>query len=135
MSASTWSTCGAILLICWLQEARGETPGKASPTAGGWNSGLSEFFKTVDSDGDGQIEPAEAMRYIGDSFGPDLPEQDRRLAVQQMSRNLDGSDSGFTVSKAEVEQHLRTLLKVRAPATWLETGSIVLSAAASPWRL
>ena len=78
-----------------------------------WNSGLAEFFRSVDSDGDGQIEPSEAMRYIGDSFGTELPEKDRKLAVQQMSRNLDGSDSGVTVSKAEVEQHLRTLLKVR----------------------
>lgn len=78
-----------------------------------WTSGLSEFFRTVDKDGDGQIEPAEAMRYIGDSFGAELPESERNLAVQQMARNLDGSDTGVTVSKAEVEQHLRTLLKVQ----------------------
>lgn len=80
---------------------------------GGQHVGLSEFFRSVDADGDGQIEPAEAMRYIGDSFGAELPEQERRLAVQQMSQNLDGSDFGVTVSKAEVEQHLRTLMKVR----------------------
>lgn len=84
-----------------------------STVAGGWDSGLSEFFRSVDSDGDGQIEPAEAMQYIGDSFGTELQEKDMRLAVQQMSKNLDGSDSGHTVSKAEVEQHLRSLLKVR----------------------
>ena len=61
------------------------------------------------------VRLSQPMRYIGDSFGAELPEHERGLAVQQMSQNLDGSDLGVTVSKAEVEQHLRTLLKVRAP--------------------
>lgn len=76
------------------------------------DDGLSEFFRSVDVDGDGQIEPAEALRYIGDSFGAELPEQERTLAVQQMSQNLDGSDTGVTISKAEVAEHLHSLLKV-----------------------
>ena len=109
MRACRAVSCGvaalAIVLLC-LHTA------SASPSA--WSSGLSEFFRTVDKDGDGQIEPAEAMHYIGDSFGAELPESERKLAVQQMAKNLDSSDSGVTVSKAEVEQHLRTLLKVWA---------------------
>ena len=102
----------ALLYVCCFLVASRAFQTAAEGTGGGWNTGLSQFFRSVDSDGDGQIEPAEAMRYIGDSFGAELPEQDRRLAVQQMSKNLDGNDFGVTVSKAEVEQHLRTLLKV-----------------------
>ncbi|KAK9814892.1 hypothetical protein WJX73_001518 [Symbiochloris irregularis] len=60
------------------------------------------------------------MRYIGDSFGAELPESERKLAVQQMAKNLDGSDSGVTVSKAEVEQHLRTLLKGNRVSEWVK---------------
>ena len=116
----TLACCLVVLLVsACLAAGQEEKTGR-----GAWNSGLSEFFRTVDSDGDGQIEPAEAMRYIGDSFGAELPEQDRNLAVQQMSQNLDGSDYGVTVSKAEVEQHLRTLLKVR----------MVLAATGTCWK-
>lgn len=83
----------------------------------GWSAALEQFFGSIDKDGDGQIETAEALQYIDANFdSPDI-RQDVRTAAQQMSTNLDGSDSDLTISKEEVETHLRKLLKVSFPHT------------------
>lgn len=78
-----------------------------------FSSGLSDFFKTVDKDNDGQIEVSEALQYIEQSFGPqDFPDQLKADAVENMKQNLDTNDIGATISKLEVEQHLRSLMQV-----------------------
>lgn len=74
--------------------------------------GLSEFFNQLDTDQDGQIQASEAMQYIGKEFGnSEFEEQDLDAAVQRMESKLDSSDTDMTVSQAEVEAHLRTLLQ------------------------
>ena len=76
------------------------------------SSALESFFGSIDKDGDGQIEPSEARQYIDANFDRSDFLLDASKAAQQMSRNLDGSDSDATISKDEVEGHLRRLLKV-----------------------
>ena len=78
--------------------------------------GLSEFFRTVDVDGDGQIEPTEAMHFMDQHFGP-TEKQDAGKLVEHMSLNLDGSDRDVTISQQEVEKHLHNLLKVKIGQT------------------
>ena len=82
--------------------------------------GLSEFFRTVDVDGDGQIEPTEAMHFMDQHFGP-TEKQDAGKLVEHMSHNLDGSDRDVTISQQEVEKHLHNLLKVNHLQTTVVT--------------
>jgi len=83
-----------------------------APELKSWNPALEKFFGSIDKDGDGQIEASEAKQYIDANFGESDIHVDASNAAQQMSRNLDGSDSDATISKEEVEGHLRRLLKV-----------------------
>lgn len=92
------------------------------------NDALSELFGTIDKDGDGQIQPSEALQYIGASFD----EQDISVtpanAAQQMSENLDGSDADATISREEVETHLkRKLLKASSTVRKLPKYCILAS--------
>ena len=87
-----------------LSEPRGHSPH------------LSTFFHSVDKDGDGQIEPDEAMAFMGDHFG-DVAEHDVHHAVNLMKHNLDGSDQGQTISQSEVAEHLHSLLQVLSAST------------------
>ena len=80
------------------------------------NDALGRFFDSIDKDGNGQIEAKEASQYIADNFEEGDAVGSSVKAAQQMSKSLDGGDSDATVSKAEVETHLRHLLKVRS---WL----------------
>ena len=113
LSARRLDTC---LLCVLLLPSLAPSHGKAEPpgvTDGKWNSGLAEFFDSIDKDGDGQIEPSEALQYIDANFDPtDIPNQDAGRAVQHMSTNLDTNDHGVSISREEVEKHLRSLLKV-----------------------
>jgi hypothetical protein len=81
-----------------------------------WHSGLDEFFKRVDIDGDGQVGPTEARRYIGANLGA-TGEAEISAALTQMTDNLDSSDAGNTISEAEVEAHLRKLMQVQTLAS------------------
>ncbi len=75
---------------------------------------LNRFFESIDRDGDGQIQPAEASQYIDANFDENELSVNPNKAAQQMSITLDGSDPDSTVSKEEVEKHLKKLLKVTA---------------------
>ena len=79
----------------------------------GHNQHLTKFFHSVDRDGDGQIEPHEAVAFIGDHFG-DVAEQDVHQSINLMKNNLDSSDQGQTISQSEVAEHLHSLLQVGA---------------------
>lgn len=72
--------------------------------------GLSQFFGSVDRDGDGQIEPTEALTYLGANFD-ESDIGDKTGAAKRIYQNLEGGDADATISKAEVEKHLRRLLK------------------------
>ena len=76
---------------------------------------LDRFFESIDQDGDGQIQAAEATQYIDANFDEHELSVNPTKAAQQMSSSLDGSDSDATVSKEEVEKHLKKLLKVSSP--------------------
>lgn len=103
----------AILVFCMVS-SRLHT---CSAQQAGKMKGLSEFFSQLDTDQDGQIQPAEAIQYIGKEFGEtDFPEQDLGAAVQRMESKLDSSDTDVTVSQAEVEAHLRNLLQANLSA-------------------
>jgi hypothetical protein len=82
-----------------------------------WHTGLDEFFKRVDIDGDGQVGPTEARRYIGANLGA-TGEAEISAALTQMTDNLDSSDAGNTISEAEVEAHLRKLMQVQTLASF-----------------
>ena len=76
---------------------------------------LTDFFGSIDKNGDGQIQPSEALQYIGASFDGQDIKVSPASAAQQMSQSLDGSGPDATVSQEEVEIHLkRKLLK----ASW-----------------
>ena len=74
--------------------------------------GLSQFFGSIDRDGDGQIEPAEALSYIGANFDERDINESQIQAAERIYQNLEGTDADATISKAEVEKHLKRLLKV-----------------------
>ena len=116
---SHYSTLGLLLVSICLCCHSCTTTGLAQEEEGRqWGTALEQFFGTIDKDGDGQIEPAEALQYIDANFEPaDIHQQDASRAVQQMSRNLDGSDSDATISKEEVEKHLKKLLKASLAPT------------------
>ncbi|KAK9858438.1 hypothetical protein WJX84_010174 [Apatococcus fuscideae] len=60
------------------------------------------------------------MQYIGKEFGAsEFTEQELGAAVQRMESKLDSSDNDVTVSQAEVEVHLRSLLQGRKVADWV----------------
>ena len=96
------------LLWCLLARAVLNAQGKR-PGA----SGLARFFTSVDTDGDGQIEPHEAEAFMGESFGEDAAHEVHK-AISLMKSNLDGSDQGQTISQSEVNEHLHSLLQVGA---------------------
>ena len=73
---------------------------------------LSQFFGSVDRDGDGQIQPSEALSYIGANFDEHEIAGDKKDAAEWVYENLEGNDADATISKAEVEKHLKRLLKV-----------------------
>lgn len=77
-----------------------------------WHLGLDEYFKKIDVDGDGQVAPAEAKRFIRQTLGT-THEGELSDAIVQMTSNLDGTDQGSTISEKEVEAHLRKLMQVR----------------------
>lgn len=90
------------------------------------NKGLSRFFGSVDRDGDGQIQPSEALSYIGANFDEGEINGNEREAAGWVYENLEGTDADATISKAEVERHLRRLLKVLicVSATWQDTRNV-----------
>ena len=57
--------------------------------------------------------------YIEKHFGgaENFSTQDLQQAMTHMRENLDGSDKGQTISESEVEDHLRSLMQVRAPVS------------------
>ena len=69
--------------------------------------------------------------YIEKHFGgaENFSTQDLQQAMTHMRENLDGSDKGHTISESEVEDHLRSLMQVRAPVSCrqLETQSYASS--------
>lgn len=73
---------------------------------------LDRFFESIDKDGNGQIEVTEASQYIHDNFNERDIRGNPAGAAQQMNMNLDSSDADATVSRVEVERHLRKLLRV-----------------------
>ena len=75
---------------------------------------LDRFFDSIDQDGDGQIQAAEATEYIHANFDEHELRIPPTKAAQQMRSKLDGSDPDGTVSKEEVEKHLKKLLRVRS---------------------
>ena len=72
---------------------------------------LDRFFDSIDQDGDGQIQAAEASQYIDENFDEHELAINPSKAAQQMRSKLDGNDADATVSKEEVEKHLKRLLK------------------------
>lgn len=72
---------------------------------------LNQFFGSVDRDGDGQIQPSEALSYIGANFDEGYIAGDKKEAAGWVYENLEGNDADATISKAEVEKHLKRLLK------------------------
>ena len=73
---------------------------------------LNRFFGSIDKDGNGQIEAKEASQYIDANFDEQDITVNPTKAAQQMSSKLDGSDPDVTISKEEVERHLKKLLRV-----------------------
>lgn len=90
----------AFLLLCICCRAVRE-----SGTPDRWKGSLGDFFSSVDLNDDGQIEPQEAAKYIGDGV---VGDQD----LQCMQSNVDGADNGDTISEGELQQHLQSLMKV-----------------------
>ena len=122
----------AVCLAWWrpLATAGCQAPAAPQPNASfqDWHSGLEDFFHEVDADGNGQIEPTEAARYIGKSFEPgDYTGEELSRAVEYMKANLDSSDVDYTISEGEVVNHLRSLQKVAAPGVDAWYGSAVPS--------
>ena len=78
---------------------------RESGTPDRWKGSLGDFFSSVDLNDDGQIEPQEAAKYIGDGV---VGDQD----LQCMQYNVDGADNGDTISEGELQQHLQSLMKV-----------------------
>lgn len=89
----------------------------------GHNPHLTKFFHSVDKDGDGQIEPHEAVAFMGDHFG-DVAEHDVHHSINLMKNNLDGSDQGQTISQSEVAEHLHSLLQVRPTSALFRPGLV-----------
>lgn len=82
---------------------------------------LGEFFATLDSNGDGQIEQQEAASFISNAIGgADYDTLNEQLAgAKSVLSHLDvddgaGSDARATVSVAELDQHLHRVLSVSA---------------------
>ena len=110
---------GAELYVLYLVLVFHSSASLYTATASGLSShsysrsdALNKFFDSIDQDGDGQIQAAEASQYIDATFDEHELSVNPTKAAQQMSSKLDGSDPDATVSKEEVEKHLKRLLKV-----------------------
>lgn len=95
-----------VLLIAWHTVGGG-----CGTKLKDWHLGLDEYFRKIDVDGDGQVAPAEAKRFIRQTLGT-THEGELTDAIVQMTSNLDGTDHGSTISEKEVETHLRKLMQV-----------------------
>jgi hypothetical protein len=79
------------------------------------SSQVQTFFYALDRNHDGQLERSEVERYVGASVGGTDYQTQQQLdtAAQQAIGRLDGGDLGTTISEAELERHLHTILQVR----------------------
>jgi hypothetical protein len=88
---------------------------------------LEDFFKSMDSDGDGQIQKQEASQYI--SSHSEVPDGERQSdgsvarEAEQAIASLDGSDIDDTISIEELESNLDERLQVRCTAKLCPTES------------
>jgi hypothetical protein len=77
-------------------------------------SPVKSFFKDVDVDGDGQLQQSELQQFVGSRIQgseAQTKQQIKEAALQSIVR-LDGNDAGSTISEAELELYLHTVLKV-----------------------
>lgn len=81
-----------------------------------------EFFQSLDVNHDGQISEAEATAYIRSGIGGtefDTPAE-IDAAVRQMVANVDGGDGGTSISSAELDRHLHSVLDGVRVADWVQ---------------
>lgn len=100
-------------------------PGAAAAAAlqGCQETAASEFFQTLDGNKDGEIDEQEARKYIGEALGGSEFDTLQKVdaAVDRMKSNVDGADPYATISKEELQQHLKRLMQVGA---WLECRNV-----------
>lgn len=91
---------------CEPQPAHSGAAGKRASNA---------FFKSLDTNANGQIDSTEASAYIGEHIGGSDYDTQQELtqAVHQLMQKLDGADTGATVSLTEFDLHLHKALEVR----------------------
>lgn len=79
------------------------------------HAAVSHFFDSLDGNQDGEIDENEARLFIGESLGGSEFDTSQKVevALDQMKLNVDGTDPYTTISKAELNQHLKRLLQVR----------------------
>jgi Ca2+-binding EF-hand superfamily protein len=103
-SFSIGAACLLLLIACCT----------ATAAAAQHISPVKSFFKDVDVDGDGQLQQHELQHFVGSRIQgseAQTKQQIKEAALQSIVR-LDGNDAGSTISEAELESFLHTVLKV-----------------------
>jgi len=87
-------------------------------------SEVQTFFYTLDRNHDGQLEQSEVERYVGASVGGTDFQTQQQLdkAAHEVIGRLDGGDVGTTISEAELERHLHTILQGTKVSDWVIHG-------------
>lgn len=90
---------------------------------------VSHFFDSLDGNQDGEIDENEARQFIGESLGGSDFDTSQKVdvALDRMKLNVDGGDPSTTISKAELNQHLKRLLQVSFITWWLCVNTMLIS--------
>lgn len=115
------STVCLVLLFTSAGQLKRVTGSLSGPDGHARSDALNKFFDSIDKDGNGQIEAKEASQYIDANFEAGDVVGTPAKAAQQMRSKLDSSDADATVSKEEVESHLKALLKVSCGDFFINT--------------
>ena len=90
---------------------------------------ISLFLNEMDADQNGEVETAEAARYIEMHMGKidfdgdgDADADDVQSAVKRAFEGIDSIDSGFAIDSIEMHEHLKDLLSADRVAAWIAYG-------------
>jgi hypothetical protein len=77
------------------------------------HSAMHHLFEAIDSDGNGQIQPEEALYFFKEQWNASKSDSSSAVgASKAFMDEVDGQDEGQTVSEAEMQKALSRRLKV-----------------------
>ncbi|GMH41423.1 hypothetical protein BSKO_09333 [Bryopsis sp. KO-2023] len=120
----SWVVWGRTLVVLLLLGFGVLGSGDAPNLDNTQQAAVSQFFGSLDGNSDGQIDETEARKYIGESIGGSEFDTRQKVdaALDQMTTNVDGTDPLTTISVAELQNHLKDLLRGSSVGEWVRHG-------------